>query len=323
MSEDLFPLKERRVWVAGHMGMVGSALVRRLEIEGAEILAIGRQGMDLRRQKDVEGWLVANRPDAIVLAAATVGGIGANAARPAEFLFDNLAIAQNVIDGAWRAGVERLLYLGSSCIYPKMAPQPIPEAALLTGPLEPTNEAYAIAKIAGVKLVQAYRAQYGAKFISAMPTNLYGPGDRYDEENGHVAPSLMLRMLRAKLAEAPSVTVWGSGLPLREFLHVNDLADACAVLLRRYDEPEPINVGSGAETSIAELAHTLARVVGYRGEIVFDPAKPDGTPRKLLDSSRIRALGWEPRIDLESGLRDAFFWLQGHRPDLLERVRAA
>ena len=323
MSKDLFTLQGRRVWVAGHTGMVGAALVRRLETEGAEIVAISRQGMDLRRQKDVEGWLAANKPDVVVLAAATVGGIGANAARPAAFLYDNLAIAQNVIDGAWRAGVERLLYLGSSCIYPKHAPQPIPESALLTGPLEPTNEAYAIAKIAGLKLVQAYRKEYGARYISAMPTNLYGPGDRFDETNGHVAPALMLRMVRAKLAHAPEVTVWGSGRPQRELLHVADLAEACAVLLRRYDDDAPINVGSGEETSIADLARAIARVVGYTGRIVFDSSKPDGTPRKLLDSGRIRALGWRPAIDLESGLRDAYFWLQAHRPDLLERVRAA
>ncbi len=322
-TEDIYPLAGRRVWVAGHLGMVGAALVRRLAVEGAEILAISRGGMDLRRQKDVEGWIAANRPDAIVLAAATVGGIGANAARPAEFLFDNLAIAQNVIDGAWRAGVERVLYLGSSCIYPKHAPQPIPESALLTGSLEPTNEAYAIAKIAGVKLIQAYRAQYGAHYISAMPTNLYGPGDRFDETNGHVAPSLMLRMLRAKLAGASEVAVWGTGLPRRELLHVNDLADACALLLQKYDAPTPVNVGGGAEVSIAELAHTIAAVVGFKGRIVFDVTKPDGTPRKLLDSSTIHGLGWRPRIGLEDGLRDAYFWLQGHKPELLERARAA
>ncbi len=308
----------RRVFVAGHTGMVGGALVRRLEREGAEIVAINRRGLDLRRQKDVEGWLAANRPNIVVLAAATVGGIGANVARPAEFLYDNLAIAQNVIDGAWRAGVERLLYLGSSCIYPKAAPQPIPEDALLTGPLEATNEAYAIAKIAGVKLTQAYRRQYGVRYISAMPTNLYGPGDRFDEAAGHVAPALMLRMLKAKLAGAPSTTVWGTGAPLREFLHVNDLADACVTLLDRYDAPEPINVGSGEEVSIANLARAIARVVGYRGELNFDPAKPDGTPRKLVDSSRIRAMGWAPQFTLEDGLRDAFFWLQAHRPDLLQ-----
>lgn len=316
-------LAGRRVFVAGHTGMVGGALVRRLEREGAEIVAINRRGLDLRRQKDVEGWLAANRPDVVVLAAATVGGIGANAARPAEFLYDNLAIAQNVIDGAWRAGVERLLYLGSSCIYPKAAPQPIPEDALLTGPLEATNEAYAIAKIAGVKLVETYRRQYGVRYISAMPTNLYGPGDRFDEASGHVAPALMLRMLRAKLAGAPTTTVWGSGAPLREFLHVNDLAEACVTLLNCYDAPEPINVGSGQEVSIADLARMIARAVGYRGEIKFDAGRPDGAPRKLVDSSRIRALGWAPEIPLEDGLRDAFFWLQACRPDLIQMAEGA
>lgn len=318
-----FPLEGRRVWVAGHTGMVGAAMVRRLAQEGCEILAIDRRGMDLRRQKDVEGWLAANRPDVVVLAAATVGGIGANAARPAEFIYDNLAIAQNVIDGAWKAGVERLLFLGSSCIYPKMAPQPIPESALMTGPLEPTNEAYAVAKIAGVKLAQAYRAQYGASYISAMPTNLYGPGDRFDEAEGHVAPALMLRMLRARVEGEREVSVWGTGEPLREFLHVGDLADACATLLKQYDGETPINVGGGDEVSIRDLAAVIARVVGFEGRIRFDASKPDGTPRKLVDSAQIRALGWRPSFDLETGLRDAYFWLQAHRPDLMRPDIAA
>ncbi len=323
MSKDIYTLEGQRIWVAGHRGMVGAALVRRLAMEGAEILAISRTGLDLRRQKDVEGWIAANKPDVVVLAAATVGGIGANAARPAEFLYDNLAIAQNVIDGSWRAGVERLLFLGSSCIYPKFAPQPIPESALLTGPLEPTNEAYAIAKIAGLKMVEAYRTQYGARYISAMPTNLYGPGDKFDEAAGHVAPSLMLRMVRAKLAGAPSVVVWGSGEPRREFLHVHDLAEACALMLRRYDESGPLNIGGGDEVSIRGLARTIARVVGYQGEIVFDASKPDGTPRKLLDSSRVYALGWRPNYELEAGLRDAYFWLQSQRSDLWDAACVA
>lgn len=318
MTGDRFELAGKRVWVAGHRGMVGAAILKRLAVEEAEILAIGRQGLDLRRQKDVEGWIAANRPHVVVLAAATVGGIGANAARPAEFLYDNLAIAQNVIDGAWRAGVERLLFLGSSCIYPKHAKQPIDESALLTGALEPTNEAYAIAKIAGLKLAQSYRRQYGARYISAMPTNLYGPGDRFDEESGHVAPSLMLRMLRAKAAGADEVRVWGTGRPLREFLHVQDLADACVLLLKRYDGDAPVNVGGGGEASIAELAETIARVVDYRGALVFDPEKPDGTPRKLLDSTKMYDLGWRPTVDLESGLRDAYFWLQAHKPEVFE-----
>ena len=318
MSGDGYDLRDSRIWVAGHTGMVGSALVKRLAMEGAEILAIGRSGLDLRRQVDVEAWLDANRPDCIVLAAATVGGIGANAARPAEFLYDNLAIAQNVIAGAWDVGVKRLLFLGSSCIYPKHASQPIPEEALLTGPLETTNEAYAIAKIAGLKLAQAYRAQYGASYISAMPTNLYGPGDRFDEAGGHVAPSLMLRMLRAKLAGDKEVSVWGSGRPLREFLHVRDLADACALLLKRYDDGLPVNIGGGQEVSIEALAKTIARVGGFQGRIVFDATKPDGTPRKLLDSSLAYDLGWKPNIPLEDGLRDAYFWLQSARPELIE-----
>jgi len=303
--------------------MVGGALMRRLAMEGAEILAISRQGLDLRNQKDVKGWLDANQPDVVVLAAATVGGIGANASRPAEFLYDNLAIAQNVIDGAWQAGVARLLFLGSSCIYPKLAEQPIAETALLTGPLEPTNEAYAIAKIAGLKLAEAYRTQYGAHYISAMPTNLYGPGDRFDEVQGHVAPALMARMVRAKVEAQREVVVWGTGAPLRELLHVADLADACVTLLKFYDDAAPVNVGSGAEISIGALAKLIAKVVGYKGGIVFDAAKPDGTPRKLVDSRRMRALGWEAQVDLETGLRDTYFWLQANRPELFVRDVAA
>lgn len=325
MTETLprYTLDGRKVWVAGHRGMVGAALTRRLAMEGAEILAISRSGMDLREQRDVYGWLEANQPDVVVLAAATVGGIGANASRPAEFLYDNLAIAQNVIDGAWRAGVERLLFLGSSCIYPKHADQPIAETSLLTGPLEPTNEAYAIAKIAGLKLAEAYRAQYGAKYISAMPTNLYGPGDRFNETEGHVAPALMARMVRAKLENQPNVVVWGTGAPLRELLHVSDLANACVTLLKAYDEAPPVNIGSGVEVSIGALAKLIAKVVGYKGEIIFDASKPDGTPRKLVDSRRMQALGWEAEVDLESGLRDTYLWLQAHQPELFVQSAAA
>ncbi|MBX7494560.1 GDP-L-fucose synthase [Qipengyuania sp. 6B39] len=300
-----FALEGRRVWVAGHGGMVGKALLRRLEREACEVLTAPRS-VDLRDQAAVECWFGENRPDGIILAAARVGGIMANATRPAEFLYDNLAIATNVIEASHRHGARKLLFLGSSCIYPKHAPQPIGEDALLSGPLEPTNEAYAIAKIAGLKLAAAYRAQYGCDFISAMPTNLYGPGDNWDPESSHVVPALIRRAHEAKLSGAESVTIWGTGTPRREFLHVDDLADACVLLLRDYSEQAPINIGSGEDIAIADLAALVARVVGFAGRIDCDPTKPDGTPRKLLDSSRLAALGWSPRIELEKGLREAY-----------------
>jgi GDP-L-fucose synthase len=300
-----FALEGKRVWVAGHDGMVGRALVRRLGSEPCEILTAPRS-VDLRDQRALAAWFSANRPDAVILAAARVGGIMANAARPAEFLFDNLAIATTVIEGAYRQGVDKLLFLGSSCIYPRDAGQPIREEALLTGPLEPTNEAYAIAKIAGLKLAAAYRRQYGCDFISAMPTNLYGPGDNWDPESGHVIPALIRKAHEAKLAGAETMMVWGSGTPRREFLHVDDLADACIRLLQDYSDEAPVNVGSGADLAIGALATLIADVVGFRGQVDFDRTKPDGTPRKLLDSSRIAALGWRPTIALEDGLRAAY-----------------
>ncbi len=285
--------------------MVGQALIRRLGHEPCECLTAPRT-IDLRERAAVDRWLGENRPDAIILAAARVGGILANATRPAEFLYDNLAIATNVIDAAHRHDVGKLLFLGSSCIYPRDAAQPIGEEALLSGPLEPTNEAYAIAKIAGLKLAAAYRAQYGRDFISAMPTNLYGPGDNWDPATSHVVPALIRKAHAAKLAQADTFSIWGSGTPRREFLHVDDLADACVVLLQDYSDVRPINVGSGEDIAIGDLAKLVAEVVGYEGEIATDPSKPDGTPRKLMDNSRIAAMGWTPSISLRQGLEQAY-----------------
>jgi len=313
-----FRLAGARVWVAGHRGMVGAAIVRRLAGTGCEVLTAGRETVDLLRQQPVEDWLLRAKPDAVVLAAAKVGGIVANDSRPAEFLYENLAIETNVIHGAWRAGVRKLLFLGSTCIYPRLAPQPMPESALLTGPLEPTNEWYAVAKIAGIKLCQAYRRQHGADFIAAMPTNLYGPGDNWDLVSSHVAAALMVKIHRAKLAAARTVEIWGTGAPRREFLHVDDCADACAFLLERYDGEEIVNVGVGADLTIRELAETLARVIGWSGEFVFDRAKPDGTPRKLVDVSRLNALGWRASIGLEDGLSRTYAWFLEHAPEARE-----
>jgi len=300
-----FPFEGKRIYVAGDRGMVGSALVRRLADEPCDIVLAPR-ALDLRDQAATQQWFSEERPDAVFLAAARVGGILANSERPGEFLYDNLMIAANVIEAARRCAVGKLMFLGSSCIYPKHAPQPIPEEALLTGPLEPTNEAYAVAKIAGVKLVDAYRRQYGCDFVSVMPTNLYGPGDTYDATASHVIPALILRMHEAKAAGMDSVMIWGTGTPLREFMHVDDLSDACVFLMRDYSEEGPINVGSGEEITIADLAHAVARTVGYEGEIVFDTSKPDGTPRKIMDSRRLHDMGWSPRIELQTGLRDAY-----------------
>ncbi len=300
-----FTLDGRRVWVAGHGGMVGQALLRRLEREPSTVLTAPRS-VDLRNRRGVEDWFSANRPDAVILAAARVGGIIANSERPAEFLYDNIAIATNVIHAAHLHDVAKLIFLGSSCIYPKHAEQPIREDALLTGPLGPTNEAYAIAKIAGLKLAAAYRVQYGRDFISAMPTNLYGPGDNWDPASSHVVPALIRKAQEAKLAGDDSFTIWGSGTPRREFLHVDDLADACVMLLQRYSDDAPINVGSGDDIAIADLARTVANVVGFKGDIEADTSKPDGTPRKLMDNSRLAAMGWKPHIDLRDGLRDAY-----------------
>ena len=297
-----------RVWVAGHGGLVGGAIARRLAAAGADVLTVGRDGVDLRRQAPVEDWLAEVRPDAVVLAAATVGGIAANAARPVDFLYDNLAIEANVIAAAHRVGVAKLVFLGSSCIYPREAAQPMSEDALLSGPLEPTNQWYAVAKIAGIKLCDAYRAQYGADFISLMPTNLYGPHDNFDLEGSHVLPALIRRFHEARAAGAPEVVLWGTGAPLREFLHVDDLADAVVLLAERFSAPGPINVGSGEEISIADLARLVAGIVGYDGAIRFDAARPDGTPRKVMDSGRLRALGWRPRVTLADGIARTYAW---------------
>ena len=311
-SPPAFPVAGRRVFVAGHGGMVGAALARALGRAGAEVLTAPWPGVDLRRQTEAEQWLAAERPDAVVLAAARVGGIVANDAEPAAFLHDNLAIAAAVVEGARRAGVGRLLFLGSSCIYPREAPRPIPESALLSGPLEPTNQWYAVAKIAGVKLCQAYRRQYGCDYVSAMPCNLYGPGDRFDAERAHVIPGLMRRMHEAREAGAPSFAVWGSGRPRREFLHVDDLAAAAVRLLERYSGEAPVNVGAGVDVTVAALAREIRAVTGYPGELAFDPSKPDGTPQKLLDSARMRALGWRPEIGLRDGLHSTYRWFREH-----------
>jgi GDP-L-fucose synthase len=308
-----FHLAGRRVWVAGHGGMVGQALVRRLSREGCEILTADRNAVDLRRQRETEAWVEANRPDAIFLAAAKVGGILANATRPAEFLYDNLAIQANVIEAAWRCGVKKLLALGSSCIYPKEAPQPIAESALLTGPLEPTNKAYAIAKISGLMLCESYRRQYGADFIAAMPTNLYGPGDNFDLESSHVVPALLRKIDDAKRRGEPAVTIWGTGRPRREFLHVDDCADALVHLMTNYSNDEHINVGTGSDIAICDLAELIAKVVGYEGTFVFDTSRPDGTLLKRLDVRRINERGWKASIDLETGVRQTYDWYRSHR----------
>jgi GDP-L-fucose synthase len=309
-SPILFPIHGRRVFVAGHRGMVGSAIVRRLMREDCEIVTVDRQIADLRNQAAVDRWFDAQRPDAVFLAAARVGGIHDNATHPGEFLYDNLAIATNVIEAARRTGVAKLMFLGSSFIYPRLATQPIPEDALLTGPLEPTNEWYAVAKIAGLKLCQAYRRQYRCDFISAMPTNLFGPHDNYDPLGSHVAAALLLKMHRARLAGAADVEIWGTGQPRREFLHVDDLADALVFLMERYSGEEHVNVGWGKDVSIAELAVLIAEIVGYRGALRYATDKPDGTPRKLLDTARLTAMGWRPRIGLREGLAAAYRSLQ-------------
>ena len=312
MSEAVYPLGGKRIWVAGHKGMVGSAIVRRLAAENCEVITVDRQQVDLIRQAEVEAWLEKARPDAIVMAAAKVGGILANDARPAEFLYQNMMIEANVIEAAHRADVGRLLFLGSSCIYPKFAAQPIAEDALLTGPLEPTNEWYAVAKIAGIKLCQAYRKQYGRDYISAMPTNLYGPGDNFDLETSHVLPALIRKAHEARLNGAPELTIWGTGTPRREFLHVDDCADALVHLLKVYSAAEPINVGSGEDLPIRDLAEIVARVVGFSGRVTTDPTKPDGTPRKLMSGARLAALGWRPKIALEAGIRETYQWYLAH-----------
>ena len=310
-------MKPSRIFVAGHRGMVGAALMRQLARENAEIVTATRAEVDLRDARAVRDFLEREKPDAIVLAAAKVGGILANDTYPAEFLRDNLVIEANVVHEAHRADINRLVFLGSSCIYPKFAPQPISEDALLTGPLEPTNEWYAIAKIAGIKLCQAYRRQYGRHYISVMPCNLYGPFDNFNLATSHVLPALMRKFHEAKLAGRNEVVVWGTGTPLREFLHVDDLADGTIFLLNTYDGAEPVNCGAGFDLSIQELAEKIGRIVGFEGRLVFDTSKPDGTPRKLINSSRINGLGWRPRIGLEEGILSTYQWfLETHASEL-------
>jgi GDP-L-fucose synthase len=305
-----------RVFVAGHRGLVGSAIARRLTAAGHTVLTRDRAVLDLRDEARTADFLRRSRPDAVVLAAARVGGIMANASEPVPFIEDNLRIQLSVIAGSYAAGVGRLLFLGSSCVYPRLAPQPITEDALMSGPLEPTNESYALAKIAGIAQVRAYRRQYGAPYICAMPTNLYGPGDTFDPRTSHVLPALIRRFHEAKAEDRGEVVLWGSGTPRREFLHVDDLARACVLLLREYDEETPVNVGCGEDLTIRELAETVAEVVGFSGRIAFDPGKPDGTPRKLLDVSRLRALGFRPRVGLVEGIKQTYaWWLRAHSAD--------
>jgi GDP-L-fucose synthase len=296
-------LAGKRVWVSGHRGMVGSAIVRRLAHEDCILLTAAREEANLVRQAEVEAWMLKQKPQIVFVASARVGGIVANDRLPADFLYDNLMIEANIIRTAFAIGVEKLVFLGSTCIYPKLAPQPIPESALLTGPLEPTNQWYAIAKIAGIKLCQAYRRQHGCDFISAQPTNLYGPGDNYDLETSHVLPALIRKTFEAKAGQAPSLTVWGSGTPQREFLHVDDLADAVVFLAKTYSGEEPVNVGSGDEVSIRRLAELICEIAGYQGQLVFDTTRPDGAPRKLADVCKLNSLGWHARIPLRDGLR--------------------
>jgi len=308
-----YALTGKRVWVAGHRGMVGSALVSRLGRENCTVLTVGRDRVDLRDGKAVLAWMRDNKPEAVILAAAKVGGIVANDSWPADFLYDNLAIENAVIHSAFEAGVEKLLFLGSSCIYPKFAPQPISEDALLTGPLEPTNEWYAIAKIAGIKLCQAYRRQHGRDFISAMPTNLYGPGDNFDLTSSHVIPALMRKAHEAKASGAGSMTIWGTGTPRREFLHVDDCADALVFLLKNYSGDTQVNVGSGVDVTIDELARLVMQAVGFGGILEHDTSKPDGTPRKLMASTRLASMGWSPKIPLPDGLRTTYRWFLENR----------
>lgn len=305
-AQKTMDLAGRRVFVAGHRGMAGSALMRRLAREGVELLTAARVELDLCRQRETEEWIAEHRPEFIFIAAAKVGGILANATYPGQFLYDNLMIQTNIVEAARKVGVAKIMLLGSSCIYPRLAPQPMPESCLLTGPLEETNQWYAIAKIAGVKLVQAYRRQYGMNLIAAMPTNLYGPADDYDVQNSHVAAAMLRRLHQAKIGNAERVVIWGTGTPRREFLHVDDLAEACIFLMRHWDDEEPINVGSGQEVTILELAKLVAETVGWSGQFELDASKPDGTPRKLLDVSRLMAMGWQPAIGLREGLAHAY-----------------
>ena len=309
-------LSGKRIWVAGHRGLVGGALVRRLARENCTVLVAPRSEVDVADEAQVSAFIQREKPDAIVVAAAKVGGILANDTYPADFLYDNLMIETSLIHAAHRHDVERLLFLGSSCIYPKLAPQPIEESALLTGPLEPTNEWYAIAKIAGIRLAQAYRRQHGRDYISAMPTNLYGPGDNFDLKTSHVLPALIRKAHEAKLRGDKQIVVWGTGTPRREFLHVDDCADALVFLLGRYSEAEHINVGSGEDVSILELTKVVCEVVGFSGEIVHDLSKPDGTPRKLMSADKLRALGWTPSIGLREGIKATYGWFLQHMSEV-------
>lgn len=313
-------LPSAKIYVAGHRGLVGSALVRALRRAGFEnILTRTSSQLDLREQTPVRDFFATERPEYVLLAAAHVGGIHANDTYPADFLRDNLQIQTNVIDAAWKNGCTKLLFLGSSCIYPRLAPQPMPESCLMTGPLEPTNQWYALAKIAGIRMCQAYRRQYGFDAVSAMPTNLYGPEDNFHPQNSHVLPALLRRFHEAAIRKAPSVTLWGNGTALREFLHVDDMAEACLFLLRRYSGEEHVNVGSGKELSIAQLARLTADTVGYEGRLEWDPSQPDGMPRKLMDSSRLFAMGWTPRISLEQGIAETYAWYREHLAAVRER----
>ncbi|WP_290991811.1 GDP-L-fucose synthase [Hyphomicrobium sp.] len=316
----IYDLSGKRVFVAGHRGMVGGALLRRLQRERCDLLTVGRERLDLLDQAAVRSFMFEARPDAVIIAAAKVGGIQANSTYPAEFLYENLAIETNVIHSAFRAGVEKLVFLGSSCIYPKFAPQPIREDALLSGPLEPTNDCYAVAKIAGLKLCEAYRSQYGAGFISVMLTNLYGPGDSFHLDTSHVIPALLRKAHEAKLSGAATVSIWGSGTPRREFLYVDDAADAIVHLLTTYSGAQHVNIGSGEDITILELMKLICRVVGFEGKIVTDPSKPDGTPRKLLDVSRLSASGWRPRKRLKEGLAETYAWYLQNVEGMLQRA---
>ncbi|MFP6690234.1 MAG: GDP-L-fucose synthase [Alphaproteobacteria bacterium] len=307
-AAETYSLNGKRVWVAGHRGLVGSALVKRLDAEQCELITVARDELDLRRQADVEDWLSQSRPEAIFVAAATVGGIQANDSRPADFLYDNMMIEANIIHGASRVGVEKLLFLGSTCIYPKFAPQPIAENDLLTGPLEPTNQWYALAKITGIFLCQAYRRQHGCNFISAMPTNLFGPGDYFDAENSHVIPALMGKIYKAHEEDHAEVEIWGSGEPYREFLYSDDAADALVFLMKTYSGDGHVNVGTGDERKIIEIAQLIADIVGYRGDWRFDASRQDGSPRKLADNRLLNSLGWAPRVGLRDGLQATYEW---------------
>ena len=307
-----FNLAGKRVWVAGHRGMAGAAIVRRLGREHCEIVTADRSELDLLRQADVDAWMADKKIDAVFLAAATVGGIMANTTRPAEFLYENLVIETNVIHAARNTGVKKLLFMGSSCIYPRMAEQPMREEALLTGALEPTNEWYAIAKIAGIKLCAAFRRQYGCDFVSVMPTNLYGPGDRYDAQNGHVVAALMMKIHAARRSNSATVELWGSGTPKREFLFTEDLADACVFVMKKYSDELFLNVGTGHDMTILELSESIARVAGWTGKFTFDRSKPDGMPRKVMDVSRLQTLGWRAQTSFDEGIRQAYDWYVGN-----------